>query len=374
MVSCRRHGADHLSQGQRPLLSYTPDVSRPGQPTQDDDAPQEAPFVGAAEASGQLQRLAVGQAAEGAPQDSRPQKYTSSNHIPGHIWAMPLQEIQGWRMKLFDIRLHSLTMHKQRWDDLWLWIDNIWTPRRLPYAKKDGTVHHEWRCRYHKKIPIPSASTGKRKREIRKYYGCPARMTADMLPASQDFAVSGLGEHNHTLKDLDDTKISNGVRKWTSMHVQMDLQPREIQALLSAKDGQVGGSSNREALDAAGGQLLDERTIRNVARKWRWPAAKFNMRQDDLFKDLHTRYNTFPFSIQDMSAFHRDVCDVAREADSVEVFHRLLGERRALRLRQLDRGLYVYPGILSSPLVPVLWECLFLPDILNRRSWGPCPY
>lgn len=122
------------------------------------------------------------------------------------------------------------------------------------------------------------------------------------------------------------------------MHVKMGLQPREIQALIDANDRPDGSSGIREALDAAGGKLLDEKTIRNVARQWRWPADKFNMRQDDLFRDLNSRYITFPFSIQEMGAFHRDVCDVAKEAGNAEQLHKMLNERRARRLQELDDG------------------------------------
>ncbi|KAH8645522.1 hypothetical protein BX600DRAFT_391212 [Xylariales sp. PMI_506] len=103
-------------------------------------------------------------------------------------------------------------------------------------------------------------------------------------------------------------------------------------------EGFKGECSTREALDTAGGKILDEKTIRNIARQWRWPAAKFGMRQDDLFRELHKRHNTFPFAIQEASSFHRDVCDIAKTANCVDELHRSLDELKALRLRELDQG------------------------------------
>ncbi|KAH9989240.1 hypothetical protein F4779DRAFT_266032 [Xylariaceae sp. FL0662B] len=242
--------------------------------------------------------------------------------------------IVEWRSKLFNVSQNPVTLSKQQWDDIWVWIDNMWTPRRVPYTKKDGTVHYEWRCRYHKKVPLPSQSTGKRKREIRKGYGCPARMIADFNPNTRNFQVDGFDVHNHDLEELDSTKICSGVRKWTSMHVQMGMHPKEIEALINGKE--TPEASTREALDTAGGKLLDEKTIRNIARRWRWPASKFNMRQDELFRELHAQHNTFPFAIQEPEAFHRDVCEVAEEARTADELHRLLDERKDLRLRELD--------------------------------------
>lgn len=265
-----------------------------------------------------------------------PQKYTSMGPLPTRTAVSPPDNIIEWRNKFFNISQNAMQMPKQQWDDLWIWIDNIWTPRRVPYTKKDGTVHYEWRCRYHKKVPLPSQSTGKRKRDIRKGYGCPARMTANLMPTTRVFSVEGFESHNHGLEELDSSKICSGVRKWTSMHVQMGLQPKQIEALVNSKDT-PDSSGTREALDTAGGKLLDEKTIRNIARRWRWPAAKFNMRQDDLFRDLHDKHNTFPFTIQAPDAFHRDVVEISNMAETADDLHRLLEERKELRLRELDQ-------------------------------------
>ncbi|KAI1370967.1 hypothetical protein F4677DRAFT_450919 [Hypoxylon crocopeplum] len=262
-------------------------------------------------------------------------KHSSVGQAPARASVTPPDNIIEWRSKFFDISQNPLTLPKQQWDDIWIWIDNIWTPRRVPYTKKDGIVHYEWRCRYHKKVPLPSQSTGKRRREIRRGYGCPARMTANLVPDTGMFQVEGFEAHNHGLQELDSTKICSGVRKWTSMHVQMGLQPKQIEALINGNDVPEAGGT-REALDTAGGKLLDEKTIRNIARRWRWPAAKFHMRQDELFRELHSQHNTFPFAIQEPEAFHRDVCEVANEAQTPDELHRLLDGRKELRLRELD--------------------------------------
>ncbi|PHH86665.1 hypothetical protein CDD83_9914 [Cordyceps sp. RAO-2017] len=72
---------------------------------------------------------------------------------------------------------------------------------------------------------------------------------------------------------------------------------------------------------------------------WAWPAWKFGMRKDDLFTTLHDRYNTFTFTLQDPEAFHHDVYEISRDADTAEQFHRLLAGRQQQRLRELNDSL-----------------------------------
>ncbi|ENH61617.1 hypothetical protein FOC1_g10016438 [Fusarium oxysporum f. sp. cubense race 1] len=49
---------------------------------------------------------------------------------------------------------------------------------------------------------------------------------------------------------------------------------------------------------------------------WSWPAWKFGMKRDDLFHTLHEKYNTFTFNLQDPEAFHHDVYEISRDADT----------------------------------------------------------
>ncbi|KAM5355308.1 hypothetical protein ACJ41O_001954 [Fusarium nematophilum] len=72
---------------------------------------------------------------------------------------------------------------------------------------------------------------------------------------------------------------------------------------------------------------------------WSWPAWKFGMKRDDLFTKLHDRYNTFTFNLQDPEAFHHDVYEISRDADTTDEFHRLMAERRTQRLHELHESL-----------------------------------
>lgn len=72
---------------------------------------------------------------------------------------------------------------------------------------------------------------------------------------------------------------------------------------------------------------------------WAWPAWKFGMKRDDLFTTLHEQYNTFSFSIQDPEAFHHDVYEISRDAETPDEFHRLMAVRRRQRLSELHESL-----------------------------------
>ncbi|PNY24356.1 Uncharacterized protein TCAP_05706 [Tolypocladium capitatum] len=72
---------------------------------------------------------------------------------------------------------------------------------------------------------------------------------------------------------------------------------------------------------------------------WAWPAWKFGMKRDDLFTTLHDRYNTFSYTLQDPEAFHHDVYEISRDADTSEQFHRLMADRQQQRLRELNESL-----------------------------------
>ncbi|KAM0543172.1 hypothetical protein ACHAPJ_012427 [Fusarium lateritium] len=72
---------------------------------------------------------------------------------------------------------------------------------------------------------------------------------------------------------------------------------------------------------------------------WSWPAWKFGMKRDDLFTNLHDQYNTFTFNLQDPEAFHHDVYEISRDADTVDDFHRLMAERKQQRIYELHESL-----------------------------------
>lgn len=72
---------------------------------------------------------------------------------------------------------------------------------------------------------------------------------------------------------------------------------------------------------------------------WAWPAWKFGMKRDDLFTTLHDQYNTFSFTLQDPEAFHHDVYEISRDAETTAEFHRMMADRRQMRLRELNESL-----------------------------------
>lgn len=63
------------------------------------------------------------------------------------------------------------------------------------------------------------------------------------------------------------------------------------------------------------------------------------MKRDDLFTTLNQRYNTFTYTIQDPEAFHHDVYEISRDADTAEQFHSLLAVRQKQRLGELNESL-----------------------------------
>ncbi|KAI0383609.1 hypothetical protein F5Y04DRAFT_250567 [Hypomontagnella monticulosa] len=70
-----------------------------------------------------------------------------------------------------------------------------------------------------------------------------------------------------------------------------------------------------------------------------WPFWKFGMKRDELSTKLHDQYNTVAFSIQDPEAFHHDVCEISNTASTIDEFHRLLADRKQLRLNELNESL-----------------------------------
>lgn len=63
------------------------------------------------------------------------------------------------------------------------------------------------------------------------------------------------------------------------------------------------------------------------------------MKRSDLFTTLHDQYNTFTFTLQDPEAFHHDVYEISRDADTPDEFHQLMAARQQQRLRELNESL-----------------------------------
>ncbi|XXH06105.1 hypothetical protein Hte_012550 [Hypoxylon texense] len=91
---------------------------------------------------------------------------------------------------------------------------------------------------------------------------------------------------------------------------------------------------------------------------WSWPAWKFGMKRDELFTKLHDQYNTLAFSIQDPEAFHHDVYEISTTASNVDEFHRLLADRKQLRLNELNQSL-------ESASVEIIAN----PNLIGTQQW-----
>ncbi|UKZ69829.1 uncharacterized protein TrAtP1_010834 [Trichoderma atroviride] len=72
--------------------------------------------------------------------------------------------------------------------------------------------------------------------------------------------------------------------------------------------------------------------------EWYWPFAKFSLDPNDLFTTLHDRFNTRPFSLQDPTAFHRDVYECADSSDTRDEFYSRLEQRKAQRIKEMSKG------------------------------------
>ncbi|KFH48482.1 hypothetical protein ACRE_006170 [Hapsidospora chrysogenum ATCC 11550] len=69
--------------------------------------------------------------------------------------------------------------------------------------------------------------------------------------------------------------------------------------------------------------------------KYRWPCWNVDMDFEDLFGELHERFNTAPMFLQDPDAFHHDVAEIAHRCQNKADFLAQLQERRDQRLAEL---------------------------------------
>ncbi|KAL6807835.1 hypothetical protein GGI42DRAFT_340860 [Trichoderma sp. SZMC 28013] len=89
--------------------------------------------------------------------------------------------------------------------------------------------------------------------------------------------------------------------------------------------------------------------------EWRWPFRKFGLRHRDLFTTLHDRFNTQTLPLQDLPAFHSDVCELVLECDTLEEFYSALEKRKEKRIRQLRTAWSDIAHIISSR--PAIMAC-----------------
>ncbi|RBR01725.1 hypothetical protein VDGD_04943 [Verticillium dahliae] len=67
-----------------------------------------------------------------------------------------------------------------------------------------------------------------------------------------------------------------------------------------------------------------------------WPWNKFCLPPDALYTTLHERFNTRSSTIQEPSAFHRDVVECANNSSTVEEFYNKLAGRKSERINEID--------------------------------------
>lgn len=90
-----------------------------------------------------------------------------------------------------------------------------------------------------------------------------------------------------------------------------------------------------------------------------WPFWKFGFKYNDLTTVLQDKYNTISSPIQDPDAFHHDVYEISSRADNLAEFERLMQERKALRIKELN-------GMLED----ASFEIVGNPDLIGTDQWA----
>lgn len=90
-----------------------------------------------------------------------------------------------------------------------------------------------------------------------------------------------------------------------------------------------------------------------------WPFWKFGLKYNDLNTTLHDKYNTISSPIQDPDAFHHDVYEISSRANTTADFERLMQERKALRIKELNRM-----------LEDASFEIVGNPDLIGTEQWA----
>ncbi|KZL88332.1 hypothetical protein CI238_08240 [Colletotrichum incanum] len=100
-----------------------------------------------------------------------------------------------------------------------------------------------------------------------------------------------------------------------------------------------------------------------------WPFWKFGMRRDDLSTKLQDEYNTIPSNIQDPEAFHHDVYEISRIADTADEFHRMMADRKEQRLQELNASLDLAAvEIIANPKLVGTGQWSYALQLFRTRS------
>jgi hypothetical protein len=169
-----------------------------------------------------------------------------------------------WRRKLFQFgEGETLELSSHQWQQYWPYMTNVWSRHALPYTpKRKQTVRTHWRCRFHKERAGDSLSTGRREKRVRQPIGCTVKLTEvhDLLAGHRMFTMAGT--HNHTIEDLDMTKVNDGIHSWVKKQLLRGFLPTAIGKVAKGKGNDPSAGQN--VLDA-GGRHLSIQYIRNAA-------------------------------------------------------------------------------------------------------------
>lgn len=103
----------------------------------------------------------------------------------------------------------------------------------------------------------------------------------------------------------------------------------------------------------------------DLDKEWQWDNGKFGYKDPNvLFTTLHAEYNTLKCAIQDPFAWHSDVSDIARTANTKDEFLTLLKERQKQRIDEIQEAWEGTKELLTAE--PSRWDNPPARDVL----WG----
>ncbi|KAN0085243.1 hypothetical protein V8E54_001710 [Elaphomyces granulatus] len=98
---------------------------------------------------------------------------------------------------------------------------------------------------------------------------CPARLIENHDPESNSRDYTMTGRHNHSITELDMTKINSGVGDWVEVQLLRGFSCTAIEKVTKGK----GTGSTPQNLHDAGGRYLSVKYIRNTANRLKIRAA-----------------------------------------------------------------------------------------------------
>jgi hypothetical protein len=197
-----------------------------------------------------------------------PSRLSTPEVTPG--LSVPL-DLASWRQRLFEVSEgETMTLSSEQWTQYWPFVTNLWTKHAAPHAtKRKRTVRTQWDCRFHKKNAQDSLGSGQRGKQIRIPTGCPARLIESHDPESDSRDYTMTGRHNHSITELDMTKINSGVGNWVEAQLLRGFSCTAIEKVAKGK----GTGSTPQNLHDAGGRYLSVKYIRNTANRLKIRAA-----------------------------------------------------------------------------------------------------